>query len=92
MDPVHGNALWGLNPTADYYSVARGVTGHVDLGAVRKETRVERLSLERGIALYAVQPTSQSLVHNGKSVSDILQLHIQGFWCTTRAYLNQKTP
>ena len=40
MDPVDGNALRSLNPTANYYSVVRVVTGHVDLGAVRMETKV----------------------------------------------------
>lgn len=53
MDPIHRNALWGLNPTTNYYSVVRGVTGHVYLGAVGKETRVESLD----ITLSAIQPT-----------------------------------
>lgn len=29
MDPIHRNARWGLDPTANYHSVVRGVTGHV---------------------------------------------------------------
>lgn len=57
MDPIHRNALWGLNPTANYYSVVRGVTGHVYLGAVGMQTMVESLD----ITLSAIQLTSKSL-------------------------------
>lgn len=51
MDPVHCNALWCLNAAVNHHSVVRRVTGHVKLGAVRKEIRVERLTLDREIAL-----------------------------------------
>ncbi len=57
MDPIHRDSLWGLNPTANHYSVVRGVTGHVYLGAVGKQMRVESLDM----TLSATQPTSLSL-------------------------------
>lgn len=35
MDPIKRNVFWGLNPTANYFDVVRGVAGHIYLGAVR---------------------------------------------------------
>lgn len=37
MDPIKRNAFWGLDPTANYFSVVRGVAGNINLGAVREE-------------------------------------------------------
>lgn len=49
VDPVHCNALWCLDVTSNHDSVVRGVTGHINLGAVRKEMTVETFTLEREI-------------------------------------------
>lgn len=78
MDPVNCNALWGLNPTANYYSMARGVISHVYLGTVRKQMRVESLTLETDITSSAVWPISQSLTHNVFFIN--LDRHLNSHW------------
>ena len=51
MDPIYRYALWGLNTTANYHAMVRGVTGHVYLGAVEKETKEDLFNLVTRVAL-----------------------------------------
>lgn len=78
MDPVNRNALRGVNPTANYYSMVRGVISHVYLGAVGRQMRVKSFTLEAAIALSAACPISQSFTD--KVIFINLDWHLNNHW------------